>query len=397
MRHGRRPPRIRDLIGLARLGLVTTPARTALSAAGVAIGIAVMVSVIGVSQSSRADLIAQIDALGTNLLTVTPGQAIGLEPSRLPGAAPAMIARIGAVQRAAAIDQLNVTARRNRRVDAAETEGVTVYAAQDGLLTTLHAHTAEGRFLDGALEHYPALVLGSVAARRLGIDLVDSSSQIWIGDRSFTVVGILQPVTLAPELDEAALISAGAATELTGTTPTPTTIYIRTNPAEVPSVQRVLADTADPAHPQAITISRPSDALTARAAADNAFTALFFGLAAIALFVGGLGIANVMLITVLERRAEIGLRRSLGATRTNITAQFLTESLTLSLIGAAIGTIVGIAITAAWSHHQHSPIAIPLGATTAVIATAALVGAAAGIYPATRAARVDPTSALTAI
>jgi putative ABC transport system permease protein len=356
-----------------------------------------MVSVIGVSQSSRADLVAQIDALGTNLLTVTPGQALGSQPPTLPMPAPAMISRIGAVQSVAAVDQLDLTARRNRRVDAAETEGVTLYATQGSLLPTLRGHTARGRFLDAALEHYPAVVLGSVAATRLGIDIVDSSSQIWIGDRPFTVVGILERVPLAPELDEAALINASAATEVTGTTPTPTTIYIRTNPNNVPSVQSVLADTADPAHPEAVTITRPSDALTARAAADNAFTALFFGLAAIALFVGGLGIANVMLITVLERRAEIGLRRSLGATRANITAQFLTESLTLSLIGAAAGTIAGIAITAAWSHYQHSPIAIPLGATTAVIASAALVGAAAGIYPAMRAARVDPTTALTAV
>jgi putative ABC transport system permease protein len=396
-RAGSRPPSLRDLAGLARLGLVTTPVRTALSTAGVAIGIAVMVAVLGVSQSSRANLIAQIDRLGTNLLTVTPGRGIGTAQATLPPTAPALIARIGAVQDVAAIDQLDATARRSRRIDAAETEGVTVFVAHGDLLAAVRAHVARGRFLDPALAPYPTVVLGAVAAARLGIDLVDGSSQIWIADRSFTVVGILEPVPLAPELDEAALVGTKAATSIAGTAPTPTTIYIRTEPSSVPAVQGVLAATADPAHPQAVSITRPSDALTARAAANSAFTALFFGLAAVALFVGGLGIANVMLITVLERRAEVGLRRALGATRANITAQFLAESLVLSLVGAAAGTILGVAITSAWAHHRHTPTAIPIGATAAIIAVAALIGAVAGIYPATSAARLDPTAALTAV
>jgi putative ABC transport system permease protein len=389
----RRPPGLLDVTRVAIIGLRSARARTALSAAGIAIGISVLVAVLGITQSTQADLLAQLDRLGTNLLVITPGRGVDSETATLLVTAPAMVARIGAVQQVAAIDQLSVSVRRSNRIDPVDTGGLTVYGAPNNLLTTLHASTTHGRYLDEVLARYPTVVLGAVAAERLGVDLTDGRTQVWIGDRSFTVVGILNAVPLAPEIDSAALIGLAEAARVATLAPTPTTIYVRTAPELVPAVQSVLAATADPPHPEAVAIARPTDALTARAAAKGALNGLYIGLGAVGLLVGGLGIANVMVITVIERRTEIGLRRALGATRRNIAAQFLAEAVSLSIAGAILGTAFGIAITTTWAHSHHATTAIP-STVLAVIGFAAAIGTAAGVYPATRAALTDPSTAL---
>jgi putative ABC transport system permease protein len=391
----RRPPGVFGTGRIANTGLRSTPTRTVLSAAGVAIGMAVMIAVLGITRSSQVDLLTQLDRLGTNLLVVTPGRGLTSETPTLPATAPAMVARIAGVQRASPIDQLDLTVLRSSRIDPVDTGGLTVYATSDDLLATVHSRVAHGRFLDSALDRYPTVVLGDAAASRLGIDLTDSRAEVWIANRPFTVVGILDPSPLAPDLDSAALIGLPEANRLTTVAATPTTIYVRTSPDLVPTVQNLLATTTNPAHPESVSISRPSDALAARAAARGALSALFLGLAAVALVVGGLGIANVMVITVLERRGEIGLRRALGATRRNIAAQFITEALLLSVIGAATGGIAGAAITLAWAHQHKTATAFP-PSIALVIAAAAVIGTIAGAFPAARAARLDPTTALTA-
>jgi putative ABC transport system permease protein len=393
---------IGDIVAAALHGMRTRRLRVALSTAGIAIGITAMIAVVGISESSRAQVLARIDALGTNLLTFSPARGHEGDPAAVPPEAAAMIRRIGPVQHASAVggavvDGQPAAVYRNDRIPPADTGGLVVLAAQPDLLATVGGAMQQGRFLDAAQDRYPTVVLGHDAAVVLGIDLRFEPSTVWLAGRLFVVVGILQPVGLTPELDRAALIGFPEAAALAGpgqVTPI-ATVYLRADPAATTSVQSVLARTANPADPVAVEVGRPSDALAARAAADSALTALLLGLGAVALVVGGLGIANVMVIAVLERRAEIGLRRALGATRRHIAWQFLIESLLIALTGGVLGAGAGLAVTIAWATHRAWPIAIPAGVLAGGAGAVAVIGAVAGLYPALQAARLSPTEALT--
>jgi putative ABC transport system permease protein len=368
-----------------------------LSALGIAIGIAAMVCVVGIAGSSHEALNQRLAALGTNLLRVEPGHDLQGRGSSLPAESVAMIGRIGpvtSVTATAALPGIHVYA--TDKVPADQTGNLVVLAARTDLLATVRAEVADGAWLNEATARYPVVVLGADAARRLNVLGVTSATKVWLGGRWFTVAGILRPVALASELDFAALVGWPVAASGLPFDGRPGTVYVRTTDASVRAVQSVLARTANPEHPNEVAVARPSDALAAKEQTDLTLNALLLGLGAISLLVGGVGVANTMVISVLERRSEVGLRRALGATRGHIRMQFLAESLVLSVLGGVGGALLGIGVTAAYAVSQNWPVMVPLWTTVGAVAVTSVVGMAAGAYPAWRAARLSPTEALSA-
>jgi putative ABC transport system permease protein len=387
----------RDLLRLATVGLRTRKLRAALSVLGISIGIASLVAVLAISETSKADLLAKIEGLGTNLLTVGPGESFAGEETKLPAASGGRVRLLGEVESSAAVTAVEgATVRRSSYVPPEITGGIFAAAADPDLLRTLDGATASGRFLDRATERYPAIVLGAKAAQRLGIPRAEGLVQVYVAGRLFTVVGILDPLPLVPELDSAALVGYPAAKRLFGTDRSPSKIYVRARQgeAQVRDAAALLPSAADPWAPEEVAVSRPSDVLEAQAAAEGAFTSLFLGLGAVALLVGGIGIANVMVISVLERRSEVGLRRALGARRRHIAVQFLGESFVLGICGGLAGVLLGIAATGAYAADEGLTLLVPPAAIAAGLLAACLLGALAGLYPAMRASRLTPTEAL---
>jgi putative ABC transport system permease protein len=396
--------RLDDELRVASVGLRSRPLRAALSALGIAIGTAAIVGVLGLSASSQAGLIAEINQLGTNMLTVEAGQSFTGGAAQLPLEAPARITLLDNVQQVAHTALMkNGKVYRNSMIPAANTRGVEVRATSLNLLSVLGTGVARGDWLNDGTATEPVAVLGSVAARQLGIDRVLPDQRIWLGGQWFNVAGILNPSPLAPDIDASALVGYPAAQKYLGYVSLvggeekagpPSTIYVRAATGHEAAVQSLLAQTANPEAPYEVNVSQPSDVLTARAAAAGAFNSLFLGLGVVALIVGAVGVANIMIISVLERRSEIGLRRALGATRNQIRTQFLAESILLAVIGGVVGVLAGAAATAVYASSKGWAIVIPVEAWSGGIASAILIGALAGLMPAVRASRMPPTVAL---
>ncbi|MEM7274786.1 MAG: ABC transporter permease [Actinomycetota bacterium] len=386
--------RAMDVLRVGASGPRARRMRTLLSALGISIGIAAMVGVLGLSESSKSALLDEIASLGTNLLTVEAGGGFGAGDSQLPDTAPGTIGRIPTVEGVSAAWDVDVDVYRNEFIPDGETGSVRVVAADERLVTTLNGTVADGRYLDEATSAYPNAVIGSVAAERLGIRNLDQPTYVLVGDQRVEVIGILDEFPLAADLDRAVIIGAEAAQAYFDADDAPAVVYVRVADGAIDSTRDVLPANTDPANPEEVTVSRPSDALEAQAAADDALTTLFLGLGAVALLVGGIGIANVMVIAVIERRGEIGLRRALGATRAHIRRQFLTEAMLLSVLGGLAGVAIGTAATVIYATSQGWRVILPVEAVVGGFVAAVVIGGVAGLYPAMRAARLAPTQAL---
>ncbi|MFE2416361.1 ABC transporter permease [Streptomyces hokutonensis] len=385
-----------DLLGLGLLGIRTRKMRAALSALGISIGIATMIVVTGIPASSQKALLNELSAMGTNMLQAQPVPNPN-SPVLLPPESVDMVRRIGPVTMASAVANTHATVHRSDRVDPSDYAGLTILASEVNLLPAINAEVRSGRFLNAATERFPTAVLGSVAATRLGFAKLNDrgpAPQIYINDRWFTVIGILARTPLSPDIDRSVLVGWDAARAQLNFDGHPTVIYIKARESAMEAVRGVLPATVYPQLPGMVQISRPSDALAAKRATQTTFSALFLGLAGVALLVGGIGVANTMVISVLERRREIGLRRALGANRGQIRGQFLTESVVLSALGGVAGTVLGVLATVGYATYQHWPPVVPLTSVAEGFGGAVLVGMIAGVYPSIRAARLTPTEAL---
>ena len=383
-----------DTLRVGASGLKTRKLRASLSAVGITIGIASLVGILGLSQSGSADLLKNIDALGTNLLTVQAGEGFRSVPVSLPNEAPSMIARIDPVYQVSRASRVNGGVYINDLIDDGRTKGITIIASDLNLLETQRGSLRDGRYLDKAISQYPAVVLGSVAADRLGIRDVTGKQKLWLQNEWFVVVGILNPLPLAADLDRGAIVGYQSASKFLDHDGETDIVYLRAHPEHVYDIRSVLAATVNPENPEEVQVSRASDALEARVAASNTFINLFVGLGAVALLVGGIGIANVMVIAVMERRNEIGLRRALGSTRFHIATQFITESLLLSGMGGVAGIVLGILVTSIYATMRNWDIVVPMYAVVGGLLCSLLIGGLAGLYPSLRAASMPPTEAL---
>jgi putative ABC transport system permease protein len=287
-----------------------------------------------------------------------------------------------------------VNVYRSPLIPANETNAIGVQATTLGLLPALRTSIAQGHYLNAATEREPVAVLGAAAAQRLGIDRVFSGERIWLGNQWFYIAGILSPAVLAPSIDSSVLVGFPAAERYLGFDGHPSTVYVRVQTEQVDAVHQVLAATANPEDPGGVDVSQPSAALVARADAQSTLNNLFLGLGAVALLVGAVGVANIMIISVLERRSEIGLRRALGATKGHIRIQFLSEAILLALIGGAVGVGLGVLATTVYASTKGWTVIVPTIAWAGGLGSALLIGALAGLLPALRAARMSPTEAL---
>jgi putative ABC transport system permease protein len=386
--------RLGDLARLASVGLRTRRLRATLSALGIAIGVAAIVAVLGLSASSQAGLLSEIDRLGTNLLDVTNGQTLFGQTAELPDAAPAMIKRIGPVTQVQSTGTVGGNVFRSPLIPSIDTDAISISAASLGLPRAVGTSIAQGRFLNAATAREPVAVLGAAAAQRLGIDRVFSGERIWLDGMWFYVAGILRSAPLVPGIDSTVLVGFPAAEHYLDFNGHPSEVYVRAHNSQIDAVDKILAATANPENRSNVDVSQPSAALVARADAQGAFNDLFLALAAVALLVGAVGVANIMIISVLERRSEIGLRRALGATKANIRTQFLSEAILLAMLGGVVGVVGGIIATAIYASTKGWAVVIPPLAWGGGLTAALAIGAIAGLLPAIRAARMSPTEAL---
>ena len=386
--------RTRDLFFVAVYGVKARKGRAALTSIGIGIGIAAIVAVSGIAASGSADLLSTLESLGTNLVKASPQAGFFGTQEELPEGVIGMVERIGPVEEVTSTTQTDLLVRRSNFISEFEGGGISTIVTSSELLNVIGGNLSQGRFITDGLSDLPVTVLGSVTAKRLGITNLSKPTKILIDDEWFGVIGIVEELKIHPDLDRSVFIGYGAAKKLFDINEEPTTIYLRANPTFIEDVVEVIAPSMNPENPDQVEVSRPSDALEAQQAVEASFTNLLLGLGSVALLVGGVAIANVMVMSVLERRMEIGVRRSIGATRREIRYQFLLESIVLSGIGGLVGVMLGSLITLAYTNYTNIVFSIPVWQILGAVVLALLIGAISGVYPAIKASKIQPAEAV---
>ncbi|MDR2565108.1 MAG: ABC transporter permease [Bifidobacteriaceae bacterium] len=393
----RRRLRPMDVLATATLGPRTRLMRAALSALGIAIGIAALVALQGIPASQQAEFRAELDRQGANLIVVYPGHE-SQDPNSaaipLPDTAPAMVGRIAPVEAVLARrDLVDVLVYRNSMIPAGQSGSISAAMADGDLLGTLNVELAEGRWFDAASRTLPTVVLGDGAARRLGVGV---GARIWIDNRWWAVIGVLERMNLAQEMDSTAFLAPDYAGGLYPDVEL-ASIYVAAAHGKAGAVRSVMAATVNPANPRGVEVTGLSDWAAAGQMVDDMFRTLSLGLGALALLIGGIGIANTMVVAVMERRGEVGLRRAMGARTGQIALQFVLEAAFIGFAGGVLGVGLGAYATYLYTSVGDMAFAIPWWVIAAGPAISVVVGALAGLYPSLKAARLSPTVALRAI
>ena len=389
---------VRDLFGEALSGVLARPGRAALTAAGTVLGVAALVATLGLARTAGNQIVTRFDELAATDVEVESKAADGRVLAQLPWDAEERLTRLNGVRAAGTITEVNRNGALTSSVPindplASNEFDLTLFAVSPGAFDAVRATVGSGRIFDSALDDLPVAVLGPGAADDLRINRVSQQPAIFIGDETYVVIGILDNVERRPELLNAVMIPNGLARQLYSVA-APASVQIDT---DVGAAQRIGSQAAlalSPNGPERLDVSVPAEAKAVKAKVEDDVNALFLLLGGVSLLVGALGIANVTLVSVLERVGEIGLRRAVGGARRHIAGQFLVESTMLGflggLLGASVGAlvIVGVSVAKDWV-----PVLDPLIPLLAPLA-GALVGLVSGVYPALRAASIEPITAL---
>ena len=382
---------------MAWTGLRARKARTLLIMLGPVIGVAAMVGAVGLTESAKGALQQQLARLGTNLIIAQAGGTFGSQNPTFPSDVVHRVEALATVESAAATTNLSgvVTEPIAGNNSYYQAFPVPVRAAGLALPAVLNVPLLDGRWLDTADVdlHLPAAVIGAGVAKEYGY-LPGETRTIRLNDTNFGVVGVLGQVPLDPSLDDAVFVTQWAAQNLLGSSGDPNQLYIRARPGTTQETADAVPTAVSLGGPDETSTQVPSDVLQAAAQANKTLqqVALFAGL--LALTVGGLGIANVMSISVIQRSSEIGIRRAVGHTQAKIGAQFLLESIFVGVLGGFVGALVGVAVIYLVSAFAGWVVVIAYSRIPLWMGLALLVSVLAGLYPSIKAARLEPLETL---
>lgn len=392
--------KVADLLIESSSGVLARPGRAVLTVLGTVLGIGALVATLGLSKTAGNQIVGRFDALAATEVVATP-RAIGkLTVNAIPWNAQQQLERLNGVVAAGTLSDIAVSGTLIRSVPVNDPLGQTQFqmpikAVSPGLFRAVHAELASGRFFDAghADRGERVVVIGQAAASRLNLARVDQLPAIYIGEKLYTVIGIINSVARQPELISSVIIPEGTArTEFRLGGPALVEVETRVGATALIASQVPLA--LSPNDPLRVKVAAPPEPKLVKDGVQNDLNSLFIILGAVSLLVGAIGIANVTLVSVLERTGEIGLRRALGAGRRHIAAQFLAESTAMGLIGGVLGASTGLLVVVAIAFTRRWTAVIDPAIALAAPLLGAAVGLIAGAYPSLRAARLEPVDAL---